>query len=207
MTPELQRGPDGFIRAVTDFIFIAHEPAPADVIFVPGSAYPEHVLRAAELYRQGFAPLVLPSGQFAIGSAGFVGDPDYATEWAWMQALLLQNGVPDCAILREDRATYTWENAQFSRQVTDAAGVIVHRGILCCKPYHARRALLYYQAAYPETEWLVCPADFPACDRTTWHLTAEGRTQVLGEVRRLGDQVNEVFEMMLQRQAMNDDHA
>ena len=112
---------------------------------------------------------------------------------------LLDAGVPDAAILREDRATYTWENAQLSRGVTDDMGLTVQRAILCCRSYHARRALLYYQAAFPEAEIRVCPASVPGFNREDWYLTAEGRAMILGEVRRLGDQVNEVFDMMLEQ--------
>lgn len=197
MTAFDQPGSASFIRSVTDFVFIAHEPAPCDIIFVPGSARPQHVDKAAEMYLAGYAPLLLPSGRFGIGSERFLGDPAFDTEWSWMRSLLLQAGVPDSAILREDRSTYTWENAQFSRQVTDAAAIRVKRAMLCCKSYHARRALLYYQAAYPETEFLVCPAEVTGLSRNDWYLSPEGRQHVLGEVRRLGDQVNEVFEQLL----------
>ena len=42
--------------------------------------------------------------------------------------------------------------------MTDKEGMEVKKAILCCMPYHARRALLYYQLLYPETEFFVCPA-------------------------------------------------
>lgn len=187
-------GMDAYIRAVTDFVFAADKPQRSDVILVPGSGYREHVLLAAQLYREGYAPLVLPSGWHSTSQTRFEADPAYDSEWAWMRSLLLDAGVPDNAILREDRATFTWENAQFSRRATDAAGLTVRKALLCCRAPHARRALMYYQAAYPEAEILACPAPAPGCDREDWWLTAEGRRQVLGEVRRLGDQVNEVFE-------------
>lgn len=191
------RGAEPFIRAVTDFIFAEDAPQVSDVILVPGSGHEEHVLLAARLYHAGYAPLIVPSGLHAIGLTRFEAHPEYPSEWAWMRSLLLDAGVPDCAILREDEATYTWENAQYSRRALDAAGVRVHRAILCCRSFHARRALLYYQAAFPEAELLACPAHVPGLDRDDWHLTAAGRARVLGEVRRLGDQVNEVFEMMV----------
>ena len=109
----------------------------------------------------------------------------------------MKHGVPDSAILREDQATYTWENAQFSRDVLRAQGIPVKTAILCCKAFHARRALLYYQAAMPDVRFLVCPVQNPGCARDDWYLTEKGRARVLGEVQRLGSQVNEVFSMML----------
>lgn len=194
-----QRGARAYIRAVTDFVFAADAPQHSDVIFVPGSGWREHVDLAARLYRAGYAPYVLPSGWHSTAQERFEAAPAFDSEWAWMRHLLLEGGVPDSAILREDRATYTWENAQYSREAIDRAGLRVTRALLCCRAPHARRALMYYQAAFPETEILVCPASVPGLDRNTWWQTAEGRRHVLGEIRRLGDQVNDVFEMAVKR--------
>ena len=206
MESKLSLGAARYIGAVTDFVFVEDEPGQADVIFVPGASRPEHALRAAELYNAGFAPYVLPSGGFPKTVGHFQGVKEmfraeypgaFGTEWAFLREVLMRRGVPEEAILREDKATYTWENAQLSRRVTDGMGITVRTAILCCKSFHARRALLYYQAAYPETRFLVCPAQLPGYGREDWYLTEKGRTVVMGEVARLGDQVREVFEGML----------
>lgn len=197
-----------FIRAVSEFIFAEDPPEASDVIFVPGGAEPEPALRAAELYREGFAPFVLPSGRYTKVVGHFAGVREdarsrypgpYESEWAFLHDVLRSAGVPDAAILREDQATYTWDNAQRSRLVTDGAGIAVRRAILCCKPWHARRALMYYQAAYPEARLIVCPCSQKGENRDDWFLTAEGRARVLGEVARCGSQVGEVFAMMLEQ--------
>ena len=210
---ELTMGAEGFVRAVSDFVFVEDAPAASDVILIPGNSSPVHALRAAELYHQGMARYLLPSGRYTKVVGTFAGvDPawrekspgNYETEWAYLRAVLADAGVPDAAILREDQATYTWENAQLSRKVTDAMGLTVRRAILCCRSYHARRALLYYQAAFPETEIRVCAASVPGFNREDWYLTAEGRAMILGEVRRLGDQVKEVFAMMLEQIPLGD---
>ncbi len=206
MQDKLTPGAERFIRAVTDFIFVEDKPEAADVIFVPGSRKIANALKAAELYRAGYAPYVLPSGRFATKYDRFLGVPEseradypdeYETEWAYLRAVLIKNGVPDSAILREDQATFTWENAQRSRDVLASLGLPVRTAILCCHAFHARRALLYYQAAMPGARFLVCPAPGVGCTRDDWFLTEKGRSRVLGEVARLGSQVNEVFAMML----------
>lgn len=197
----------GFIQAVTTFVFAEDEPLPADVIFVPGAARPEHALRAAELYHAGYAPYILPSGRYSKLVGRFAGVKEafrdaypqpYETEWDFLRDVLIRQGVPDAAILREDQATYTWENATCSRLATDAMGLQVHTALLCCKPFHARRALLYYQAAYPEAKILACPCRMPGYDRDDWYRTEKGRQMVLGEVSRLGGQIGEVFSMLLE---------
>lgn len=199
MVLEAQGSAAAFLQAVTDFIFVENDPAPSDVILIPGSERTEHVLRAAALYRAGYAPFVLPSGRFSVKEGRFLGDFD--TEWACMRATLLAEGVPEHAILREDQATYTWENAQFSRRVADAQGLAVRRALLCCRAGHARRALLYYQAAFPEAEILVCPAQVEGEGRADWSRTAQGRARILGEVSRCGSQVAQVLEDFIAREA------
>lgn len=207
MQDKLTAGAERFIRAVTDFIFVEDAPEKADVIFVPGSRKILHSLRAAELYRDGYAPYVLPSGKYGITLGEFlpIQEPlrseypqDFETEWQLHRAVLMKHGVPDSAILREDQSTYTWENAQFSRDVLKKSGIACRTAILCCQAFHARRALLYYQAAMPETRFIVCPVQTPGCTREDWFLTEKGRSRVLGEVQRLGSQTNEVFAMMLE---------
>lgn len=207
MQSKLTMGAEDFIRAVTDFVFVEDQPQKADVIFLPGSRKVEHAIRAAELYKAGYAPYVLPSGRFTIARGYFLELPEplrseypgqFETEWHFLKAVLMKHGVPEEAILREDQATYTWENAQFSRDVLAQQGIPVRTAILACHAFHARRALLYYQAAMPEVRFLVCPAQTPGYTRNDWYLTEKGRTRVLGEVQRLGSQVSEVFSMMLE---------
>ncbi|MBR2718173.1 MAG: YdcF family protein [Clostridia bacterium] len=199
-------GAETFVRAVTDFIFVEDEPRKSDVIFIPGASHPEHALKAAELYHQGMAEYLLPSGRYSVTLGHFKGVPeafrrdypdDYETEWAYLRTVLMKAGVPEHAILREDQATYTWENAQYSRKVCDGMGLEVKQAILCCRAFHARRAMMYYHAAFPETKILVCPAGVPGESRGDWFTNEKGRRRVMGEVSRLGTQVNEVFGMML----------
>ena len=206
MQSNLTMGAEGFVRAVTEFVFVEHPPEKADVIFLPGSRKVEHAIRAAELYKAGYAPYVLPSGRYTIARGYFLELPEplrseypgpFETEWHFLKAVLMKHGVPEEAILCEDQATYTWENAQFSRDVLAQQGIPVRTAILACHAFHARRALLYYQAAMPQVRFLVCPAQTPGYTRDDWYQTEKGRARVLGEVQRLGSQVSEVFSMML----------
>ncbi len=56
-----------FYDGITEFIFVENQPQKADVIFLPGGAYPEAALYAAKLYQECYAPLVLPSGKYSPG--------------------------------------------------------------------------------------------------------------------------------------------
>ena len=126
-----------FLKQTEDFIFIDDKPEKADVIFVPGNGYPQMAEKAAELYRQGLAPRVLPSGRYSVTVGKFAGvldrkeyyNGDYETEWDFLKNVLIKNGVPEKAILREDRATFTYENAIYSRQVTDREHLDIKKAI------------------------------------------------------------------------------
>lgn len=206
---EMHEGARQFVEAVSNFIFVQEEPCKADVIFVPGNASPEHALLAAKLYHQGYAPLILPSGKYSIKDEHFTGvapawrsvyPGSYETEWHFLRDVMLREGVPKEAILREDEATFTWDNAVKSRAVTDRLGISVHCGILCCRSFHARRALLYYQTAYPETEFRVCAASVPGLNRDDWFASETERDTVFGELKLLGGQVRKEFEMLMQQE-------
>lgn len=182
-----------FLNQINDFIFVEDEPQKSDVIFVPGNGYPQMAEQAAAFYRQGYAPYILPSGRFSTVTGVFSGvlakkdcyPGAFLTEWEFLKTVLVKNGVPEEAILREDYATFTYENAIYSRQVTDKAGICVKKALLCCKTYHTRRSLMYYQLLYPETEFRVCPSCVDGITRENWNETEEGVEAVTGEVSRI----------------------
>lgn len=179
-------------QAITDFIFLQDAPRPCDVILIPGCSHPELPEFAARPYREGYAPLLLPSGRFSIKREDFPSqrlrgtryEGTYPTEFDFLRRVLTDNGVPDSAILREDRAAHTLENAFFSRQALDAAGLRVHTAIVCCQAFHARRAFLSYARAFPEARLLTVPVETQGISRDSWFAAEEGRRRVCGELER-----------------------
>ena len=182
-----------FLDQISDFIFVEDKPERADIIFVPGNGFPQMSIEAARLWKEGMAPWILPSGKYSIGKGAFTGvqamkekyQGPYQTEWEFLKDVLMKNGVPADAVLKEDQATFTWENAKFSRKVTDQAGINIRKAIICCKNYHARRALMYYQRAYPDTEFRVCPCCIDGITRDNWTESERGIKEVLAEVNRI----------------------
>ena len=102
-----------------------------------------------------------------------------------MKDVLVQNGVPESAVLKEDQATYTYANALFSKQTIEKAGLEIKKAIICCKSYHARRCLMYYQTVFPDVEFLVCPAFPDGITRENWNHSKEGVEGVTGEISRI----------------------
>ena len=197
-----------FLNQITEFVFAEHKLEQADIIFIPGSGHPQLAEEAARLYHQGWAPWILPSGRYSITTGKFSGVLDkqecyqgsYETEWDFLSQVLQEKGVPGTAILKEDRATYTYENAIYSRQVTDGMGLEIKKAILCSKPYHARRCLLYYQLLYPDTRFMVYPIKNSKIQRDNWFLTEEGTRLVFGELERMGTQFHEIMREMRETQ-------
>ena len=191
-----------FLNQITDFIFVETPVKPADMIFVPGNGYPQMAEQAARLWKDGLAPWVLPSGRYSILSGKFSGvlsqkeryEKTYETEWEFLKDVLVKNGVKESCILREEQASYTYENAIYSRQVTEGKGLDIRKGILCCKNYHARRCLMYYQLLFPETEFFVAPSETDGITRENWHKTKQGIQSVLGEMERCGSQFHQIIE-------------
>ncbi len=189
-----------FLKNFTEFIFVKDEPKKADVIFVPGNGYPQMAEYAAKLWRQGYAPWVIPSGRYSIVLGKFVGvlahqekyTGDYETEWDFLKDILVKNGVEESAVLKENQATYTYQNAIFSRKILDEKEIEVRTAIICCKEQHARRCKMYYELLFPDAEILVCPVDV-GVNRENWILTEEGIEEVLGEVERCGKQFHKIM--------------
>lgn len=201
---------------ITSFIFIGEdypgdasipEGERADVIFIPGSASPEPMERACDLWHRGLAPVLIPSGRFSIQKGRFeVGRSSrkkypgaYHTECEFYRDIALRASIPDEQILKECRATYTMQNAVFSRELTDLHGLKVRRATLCCKAYHARRAFMYYQYAYPETEFRIVPVDTAGITRENWFRTPHGTDVVMGELMRCGHQLRNLIPTLAER--------
>ena len=111
---------------------------PAQALVVLGAAQydgrPSRVLRArldhaADLFKQGFAPIVVVTGGRAEG--------DRFTESAAGANYLHGKSVPDEAILREASGRNSWESLAASARFLRARGI--HDVVLVSDPFHAAR--------------------------------------------------------------------
>lgn len=189
------------ISDIGNFIFIEDHPQKCDLIIAVGGSFPQIPEKAAALYRQGYAPCVLAGGRFSVTTGVFKGvsdkadryDGDYFTECEFYTDVLTKNGVPEHAVIKEDRSGHTRENAEFAREITEKLGLSVRSAIIVCKRFHARRCLMFFSSAFPETEFCVVPADVHVGEydltRENWFLTDHGIRRVLGELARCGSQM------------------
>lgn len=182
------------IQAISDFIFMADEPEACDVILIPGASRAEITERAAELYKAGYAPYVMPSGKYSIKRGHFAHknvvnpryDGHYETEFDFMKFVLMENGVPESAILKEDQATHTMENAIYSALALKDLGIEVKRAIISCQALHARRSYMSYACYLPGVELFMVPTDTQGITKDNWMETERGLKTVLSELKKCG---------------------
>ncbi len=186
------------ITDISEFIFVADLPRKSDAIFLPGGSHPEQPEYAAKLYKEGYAEYLVPSGGVSVKMEKWRGvrskadiyDGEYHSDCEFFTDVLLKNGVPASAIIAEDKAGHTRDNAFFSRKAVDLAGIEVRSALIVCKAFHARRCLMLYQMAFPHTELRVCPVHCYNITKDNWYKSEIGTDRVLGELARCGSQFN-----------------
>lgn len=199
------------INEISDFIFVEDKLEKADAILIPGGSYAELPERAAELWNEGYASLLVPSGKYSIKTGKFKGvksqgekytkryTKEYLTECEFYADVLVQNGVNPENILWEDESVHTADNARFTKKLLEEKGIELKNAIICCKAFHARRCLMFYQFYFPDTEFMLAPvvgAGDMNITRDNWYRTDLGMTRVLGELARLGTQFTPEFQQL-----------
>ncbi|MCX6612471.1 MAG: YdcF family protein [Acidobacteria bacterium] len=132
---------------VFDYHQLSHKPATADAMLVLGTNDTRVAGHAADLFLQGFAPLVVITGGIAHQNDLL------STSWHRPEAevfaeILRARGVPSSALLLECKATNTGENIRFSRQLL--ANHTLSRILIVTKPFMQRRAFATHAVEWPE---------------------------------------------------------
>src|SRR5690349_17208249 len=117
-----------------DYHHMQHELQKADCIFALGSHDLRVANRAAELYLQGWAPLLIFSG----GLGNLTKSIWTETEADQFAAIAIEMGVPADAILVENESTNTGENILFTQELLQERGLDPQSFIVVQKPYMER---------------------------------------------------------------------
>lgn len=102
--------------------------------------------RVAELWHAGMAPLVVMSG----GLGNFTAEIFERPEADLFAERAIELGVPEEAILIENRSTNTGENVKFTRALLESRGVEVSRVIAVQKPNMERRTFATISKQWPK---------------------------------------------------------
>jgi uncharacterized SAM-binding protein YcdF (DUF218 family) len=143
---------DDWIRALVEKIWdyhrLDHQLAQADAILVLCSHDKVVAARGAELFLQGWSPLLIFAGGLGAITRRLWHEPE-ADQFA---AIAIEMGVPKDRILVENTSTNTGENILFTKQLLAAKGLDPQTFIVVQKPYMERRSYATFRKVWPEKE-------------------------------------------------------
>lgn len=123
----------------------------ADAILVLCSHDKRVAERGAELFLEGWAPLLIFSGGLGSITRGMWSEPE-ADQFAKVARRM---GVPEGSILVENESTNTGENVLFTKRLLEGRGLDPEKFILVQKPYMERRSYATFRKLWPEKEAVV----------------------------------------------------
>lgn len=156
---------DTAIKIIWDYMHMNHQLEKADVIFVLGSRDIRVAEYAAQLYFDGWAPLILFSGSGDIhnhkpGRERFVG----STEAEVFADIAKEKGVPEEAILIENKSQNTGDNYKFAIDLLKEKGIEPKTVIAVQKPYMERRTYATGKIHWPDIELIVTSPAIPVSE-------------------------------------------
>lgn len=145
------------VERIWNYHQLNHELARADAIVALCSHDTVVAERAAQVYLEGWAPLVIFAGGLGAITRHLWSEPE-AERFARIAVGL---GVPEDRILKETRSTNTGENVLFTRRMLAARGLDLRRFIVVQKPYMERRSYATFRKVWPEADVVVTSPRIP----------------------------------------------
>lgn len=142
------------IDMVWHYMKLGHQIKKADAIIAFGSYDPSVGQRAAELFLEGYAPLLVFSG----------GQSDSTKEWDKSEAdtfldIALKKGIDREHILIENKSSNSGENIAFTKKLLAEEDKTVTTAIIVHKPFMERRVYATLQKQWPELDIMVTSPD------------------------------------------------
>jgi uncharacterized SAM-binding protein YcdF (DUF218 family) len=138
-------------ETIWNYHLMNHQVASADAILVLCSHDERVAERAAQLFHEGWAPLIIFSGGQGAITRTLWNEPE-AERFARIAASL---NVPRERILIESQSTNTGENIEFTKRLLAERGLDPQKFILVQKPYMERRAFATFRKMWPEKDLIV----------------------------------------------------
>jgi len=136
------------VERIWDYHHVNHQLSPSDAILVLCSHDTVVAARGAELFLQGWAPLLIFAGGLGAITRRLWHEPE-ADQFA---RIAIDMGVPEERILIENRSTNTGENVLFTKRLLAAKGLDPQTFIVVQKPYMERRSYATFSKVWPEKQ-------------------------------------------------------
>ena len=146
---------EDYIRSLAETLWhyhqMNHQLEPADAILVLCSHDKKVAERGAQLWLEGWAPLLIFSGGLGVITSRIWNQPE-AEQFA---EIAIEMGVPSEKILIENQSTNTGENVLFTKRLLAQEQIDPEKFILVQKPYMERRSYATFRKIWPDKEVLV----------------------------------------------------
>jgi len=154
----------------------------SDCILALGSHDLRVAERAAQLYLDGFAPLLIFSG----GLGNFTKEMWTEKEADKFAAIAIQKGVPENAILIENKSTNTGENILFTQKLLEEKGMYPQSFIVVQKPYMERRSYATFKKHWPDRSLIVTSPQISFKEYPTQEISMEKVINIMvGDLQRI----------------------
>lgn len=140
-----------YAQLLWDYHQMHHNIEKSDCILALGSHDLRVAERAADLWHEGYAPLLVMSG----GLGNLTKNMWTRSEADLFAEIAIRKGVPESAVLIENKSTNTGENIQFTKALLQQKGYDPQTFILVQKPYMERRTYATFRKQWPEKSLVV----------------------------------------------------
>jgi len=169
-------------KKLWDYHHMHHAPEKADCILALGSHDLRVAERAAQLYLEGWAPIVIFSG----GLGNFTKGMWTETEADRFAAIAINMGVPESSILVENRSTNTGENILLAQQLLAQKNLDPESFIVVQKPYMERRSYATFKQHWPDKKLVVTSPQISFEDYPTGDIPLERVINIMaGDLQRI----------------------
>ena len=139
------------LQVIWDYLCLREAPVKADCIVGFGNFNVNIARRAAELYHQGYADKILFTGGLGRNTLGMLPEPE-AVRFA---RVAMECGVPESALILEDKSTNTAENIRFTQDLLVKLGLPHNHLLGVHQPFMERRIKAAFGVYWPEVKLTV----------------------------------------------------
>ena len=169
-------------KKLWDYHHKYHTLEKADCILALGSHDLRVAERAAQIYLERWAPILIFSG----GLGNFTKDMWTETEADQFAAIAISMGVPEGSILVENKSTNTGENILFTQRLLAEKKLDPQSFIVVQKPYMERRSYATFKQHWPHKKLVVTSPQISFEDYPTEDIPLERVINIMvGDLERI----------------------